>query len=153
MVWLPRRSAAVSTKKVIVRVRNTNLSEFLPLRVPRNMNRVMMPHRRQNTPIVSPHDPDLNTSVFIATSASQNTPYRVKAVIPKVFPLRYSNMPAMICAIPPQKIPIARVTLSNCVIPALCRESRTVVIPNPRSPKGAGLAFLAGFVSSVMECP
>jgi len=37
----------------------------------------------------------------MATSDSQNKPYEVKAVVPKVLPFLYSMMPAMIWAMPP----------------------------------------------------
>ena len=48
-------------------------------------------------------------------------------------------------------MPIMRVTPSRGVMSALCRDRRTVVMPNPRSPKGAGFDLLVGLsVSSAM---
>src|SRR4030042_900642 len=49
-------------------------------------------------------------------------------------------MPTIPCASPPYAKPIARIIVSSGNKPALCKFSKTVVIPKPNKPSGAGFA-------------
>ncbi|MEI8331261.1 MAG: hypothetical protein WCF90_06395 [Methanomicrobiales archaeon] len=52
-------------------------------------------------------------------------------------------IPAIICARPPEKIPIAEITEPLLKRPALSKFRRTVVIPNARSPCKAAFAVVS----------
>jgi hypothetical protein len=46
---------------------------------------------------------------------------------------------------------MAKIMLDSGISPALCRLSKTVVIPNPIKPRGAGLAVVSPIVISVLS--
>ncbi|MOA28361.1 hypothetical protein D3C78_1492990 [compost metagenome] len=59
----------------------------------------------------------------------------------------YSSRPAIIWASPPKKIPMLIMAEFNGKKPALCRFSKTVVIPKPIRPRGPGFANLLVCIS------
>ncbi len=59
-------------------------------------------------------------------------------------------MPAIICAAPPKANPIATITIERGIKSALCKLSRIVVMPKPKSPKGDGLAIVSNCFSLII---
>jgi hypothetical protein len=86
-----------------------------------------------------------------STRDHQKSPYDVKATVPKVLPFLNSIIPTITCANPPYAKPIANIIVSRGKKPALCKLSRTVVIPKPSSPSGAGFANFSLMLSRFFQ--
>lgn len=104
----PVSSLAVNRKNSIAKLMNTNCSARLDFSVPKNIAKVNIPHMKKYAAIADwsfapliVNDGNSFGSRIRPTNDHQNSPYELKATMPKVLPFLNSIEPTITCANPP----------------------------------------------------